>query len=59
MTNCIFEGFKINGTMIIQSNEFFNGSETMQKIPGFSEYQNYNGIDYYSSVKDIKGGYCT
>ena len=59
MTNCIFEGFKINGTMIIQSNEFFNGSETMQKIPGFSEYQNYNGINYYSSEKDIKGGYCT
>ena len=59
MTNCIFEGFKINGTMIIQSNEIFNGPETMQKIPGFSEYQNYNGINYYSSEKDIKTGYCT
>ena len=59
MTNCIYEGFKSLNTMILQSNEFFNGPETMEKIPGFSEYQNYNGINYYSSEQNIKSGYCT
>ena len=60
MTNCVYSQIKIDKhSTIIQSNEIFNQPETKQKIPGFSEYQNYNGINYYSSEKSIKSGYST
>ena len=59
MTNCEYKKFKINGTTILESNEIFNQPEIKNKIPGFSDYQNYNGINYYSSEKNIKSGYST
>ena len=59
MTNCVFKQFKLNGTTVLESNEVFNQPETKIKIPGFSDYQNYNGINYYSSEKNIKSGYST
>ena len=59
MTNCEYKKLKVNGTTILESNEVFNQTETKNKIPGFSEYQNYNGIHYYSAEKNIKSGYST
>ena len=59
MTNCVYKKFKINGTLVLESNEVFNQPETKNKIPGFSDYQNYNGINYYSSEKNIQSGYST
>ena len=59
MTNCEYKKFKVNGTTILESNEIFNQPETKNKIIGFSDYQNYNGINYYSSEKNIKSGYST
>ena len=59
MTYCAYKRFKYKDTTILESNEVFNQPETKNKIPGFSEYQNYNGIHYYSSEKNIKSGYST
>ena len=60
MTNCVFNKIKIDkNSTVLQSNEVFNQPETKNKIPGFSEYQNYNGINYYSSEKSIQSGYST
>ena len=59
MNNCVYKKFIVNGTTVLQSNEIFNMVKTEEKIPGFSEYQNYNGINYYSSEKNINSGYST
>ena len=59
MNDCTFKKFIINRTTIFQSNEVFNSDITKDKIPGFSEYQNYNGINYYSGEKNINSGYST
>ena len=37
---------------ILQSNEFFGEFGKRTNIPGFSEYLNYNGINYHSVVQD-------
>ena len=59
MTNCVYKRFKYKDTTILESNEVFNQPKTKNKILGLSEYQNYNGIHYYSSEKNIKSGYST
>ena len=59
MNDCTFKKYIVNRTTIFQSNEVFNSDITKDKIPGFSEYQNYNGINYYSGEKNIYSGYST
>ena len=59
MAYCVYKRFKYKDTTILESNEVFNQPEIKNKIPGFSEYQNYNGIHYYSSEKNIKSGFST
>jgi WD40 repeat protein len=59
MNDCTFKKYIVNTTTIFQSNEVFNSDITKDKIPGFSEYQNYNGINYYSGEKNINSGYST
>ena len=46
-TKCSFSLFTI-----LQSNEFFGEFGKRTNIPGFSEYLNYNGINYHSVVQD-------
>ena len=45
--------------VILQSNESYDDLGKKSNLSGFSEYQNYNGIHYYSSEKNIKSGYST
>jgi len=50
MTDCQYKKYNIKDTTIILSNELYNkkNEEMKQNIQGFSEYQNSNGINYYS-----------
>ena len=59
MTDCKYLKNNINGTTVIESNEIFNQKKIKENITGFSEYQNYNGVNYYSSSKDPKNGCST
>jgi hypothetical protein len=38
--------------IILQSNESYDDLGKKSNLPGFSEYQNYNGITYHSSVQN-------
>ena len=61
MTDCQYKKYNIKDTTIFLSNELYNkkNEEMKQNIQGFSEYQNSNGINYYSSTKGFKSGFRT
>ena len=52
LTQCHFTKCLFDKTNIIQSNENYNMDAPKANIPGFSEYQNFNGILYHSSVQN-------
>jgi hypothetical protein len=49
--NCIFSTSSFEYTTILQSNEIYNSKTAKKDSPFFSEYQNYNGIDFHPSVQ--------
>ena len=64
LSYCNFSKNSIYGLTILQSNESFEDIGKRANIPGFSEYQNYNGIAYHTLIQnefdqnsDLK--YCT
>ena len=65
LNSCQFIKGNFDRTNIIQSNENYNFKGVKSNIPGFSEFQNFNGILYHTSVQnefneednDLK--YCT
>ena len=52
ISNCIFTKSIFGDTVILQSNEFYNLNEPKKSVIGFSEYQNYNGITYHTSLQN-------
>ena len=61
---CNFSKSAYSGLTVLQSNESFENLDKRKNMAGFSEYQNYNGITYYSAMQnefdqnsDLK--YCT
>ena len=61
---CNFSKTAFSGLTVLQSNESFENVDKRKNMAGFSEYQNYNGITYYSAMQnefdqnsDLK--YCT
>ena len=61
---CNFSKNAFSGLTVLQSNESFENLDKRKNMAGFSEYQNYNGITYYSAMQnefdqnsDLK--YCT
>ena len=58
MTFCEFNKNIFPGcqTIILQSNEIFNDTGKKMNIPGFSECQNFNGIQYHSSIQNYFTG---
>jgi WD40 repeat protein len=64
--NCLFNTSTYDSTVILQSNEFSNTNQLKKDIPGFSEYQNYNGTNYHGmgqcefvDVKNTLLKFCT
>ena len=51
LITCHFTKGSFDKTNILQSNENYNTKTAKANIPGFSEYQNFNGILYHSSVQ--------
>ena len=49
---CQFTKSVFDTTTIIQSNEIYNSKEPKINMPGLSEFQNFNGILYHSSIQD-------
>ena len=43
-------------TIILQSNETFNDIGKKMNMPGFSDYQNYNGVQYHSFTQNYFTG---
>ena len=62
---CQFTKGDFDGTNILQSNEIYNSKDAKLNMSGLSEFQNYNGTLYHSSIQkefdenemDLK--YCT
>jgi len=62
---CLFTKGYFDKTNILQSNEIYNTKEAKMSMSGLSEFQNFNGILYHSSIQkefdkndnDLK--YCT
>ena len=52
LIQCHFTKGSFEKTNILQSNENYNLDAAKANIPGFSEYQNFNGILYHSSVQN-------
>ena len=52
ISNCFFSKSIFGDTIIVQSNEFFNLNEPKKSVIGFSEYQNYNGITFHTSLQN-------
>ena len=65
LTTCQFTKGTFERTSILQSNENYNLKMAKKNIPGFSDFQNLNGIIYHSSVQkefdqdDDSLKYCT
>ena len=52
ISKCTFSKSIFCDTIIVQSNEFFNLNEPKKSVIGFSEYQNYNGITFHTSLQN-------
>ena len=52
LNRCHFTRGVFNRTNVIQSNENYNIKGIKANIPGFSEFQNLNGILYHTSVQN-------
>ncbi len=52
ISNCFFSKSIFGDTIIVQSNEFFNLNEPKKSVIGFSEYQNYNGITFHTTLQN-------
>jgi phosphoinositide-3-kinase regulatory subunit 4 len=52
VTFCNFSKCSFNNLTILQSNESCEDLGKRSNIPGFSEYQNYNGITYHSGQQN-------
>ena len=52
LTYCNFSKSIFNNFVVLQSNESFDDLGKKTNLIGFSEYQNYNGIQYHSSIQD-------
>ena len=48
---CQFTKSTFENTTILQSNEIYNAKGAKLNMPGLSEFQNYNGILYHTSVQ--------
>ena len=65
LTTCQFTKGSFEKTNVLQSNENYNLKMIKKNIPGFSDFQNLNGIIYHSSVQkefdqdDDSIKYCT
>ena len=65
LSACEFTKTFFDNTNIIQSNEIYNLKGNKANIPGFSEFQNFNGTLYHTSVQnefdqeDNELKYCT
>ena len=65
LITCQFTKGSFDKTSILQSNENYNLKGIKANIPGFSEFQNFNGTLYHSSVQnefnqeDNELKYCT
>lgn len=65
LTTCQFTKGSFEKTNVLQSNENYNLKMIKKNIPGFSDFQNLNGIIYHSSVQkefdqdDDSVKYCT
>ncbi len=65
LTTCQFTKGSFEKTNVLQSNENYNLKIIKKNIPGFSDFQNLNGIIYHSSVQkefdqdDDSIKYCT
>ena len=52
MSYCQFSKNAFYGLTVLQSNESFEYLDKKKNMPGFSEYQNYNGITYHSVIQN-------
>ena len=52
LSYCTFSKTSFTGLTILQSNESFDELSRRTNLPGFSEYQNYNGITYHSVIQN-------
>ena len=52
LSHCYFSKSSISGLCILQSNESFEDVGRRINMPGFSEFQNYNGIAYHSVMQN-------
>ena len=52
LTYCNYSKSSFSNFIVLQSNESFDDLGKKANLPGFSEYQNYNGITYHSSPQN-------
>ena len=52
LTYCNYSKSSFSNFIVLQSNESFDDLGKKTNLPGFSEYQNYNGITYHSSPQN-------
>lgn len=52
VSHCIYSKSTFTGLTVLQSNEFFGDYGKRATVPGFSEYQHFNGITYHAAVQN-------
>jgi hypothetical protein len=50
--NCIFTTSSYDSTVILQSNEISNSKIPKKDVASFSEYQNYNGVNFHLGIQN-------
>lgn len=50
--NCIFSTSSYDSTVILQSNEISNSKIPKKDVSSFSEYQNYNGVNFHLGIQN-------